>query len=201
MNYFSVENLAFHTFSDINLSLSKAECIGLSGPSGVGKSLFLRALADLDPHEGKISLDGILSDAMPAHLWRRQVALLPAEAAWWHTTVGEHFNGIDFQWLSQLGFDETVLKWQISRLSSGERQRLALLRVLCNHPKLLLLDEPTANLDSENSRKVENLVASIRIETKMAVIWVSHDIEQLKRISTYYLVLNMEGLKEIPSQT
>jgi ABC-type iron transport system FetAB ATPase subunit len=129
------------------------------------------------------------------------VALLPAEAAWWYTTVGEHFNDSAPPGLSQLGFDEKVLTWKINRLSSGEKQRLSLLRVLCNHPKVLLLDEPTANLDSENSRKVENLVALIQRETEMAVIWVSHDIEQLERVSTNRFILNMEGLKSISSPT
>lgn len=198
MDYFAVENLAFHTFSGISFSLSKAECIGLTGPSGVGKSLLLRALADLDPHEGKITLEGVQFETIPGPLWRRQVALLPAEAAWWYTTVGEHFSSTSPKWLSQLGFDDTVLKWKINRLSSGEKQRLALLRVLANTPKVLLLDEPTANLDSENACKVEDLIELFRKETKMAVIWVSHDIGQIKRVSKYFFTLDKEGLKEIP---
>jgi ABC-type iron transport system FetAB ATPase subunit len=195
-NYFTVENLSFHTFSKITFSLSPAACLGLSGPSGVGKTLFLRALADLDPHKGIICLEGVAAASVSAPLWRRQVALLPTEAAWWFNTVEEHFGETNHEWLSLLDFDPTVLKWNISRLSSGEKQRLALLRVLSNHPKVLLLDEPTANLDSENSYRIERLIAQLRQQREVAVIWVSHNIDQLKRVATRHFILDRTGFKE-----
>ena len=199
LNYFTVEDLTFHTFTKITFSLSSAECLGLGGSSGVGKSLFLRTLADLDPHQGKISLEGVADTSMPAPLWRRKVALLPAEAAWWYRTVGEHFTKIDSKWFSQLGFDLSVLDWNISRLSSGEKQRLALLRMLSYDPKVLLLDEPTANLDSKNVRQIEDLIAWQRQKRQVAVIWVSHNMDQLERVSTRRFLLSPKGLNEIIS--
>jgi ABC-type iron transport system FetAB ATPase subunit len=199
LNYFAVEDLAFHTFTNMTFSLSTAECLGLSGPSGVGKSLFLRTLADLDPHQGKINLEGVDATSMPAPLWRRQVALLPAEPVWWYRTIGEHFTRIDSEWFSQLGFDLSVLDWNISRLSSGEKQRLALLRMLSYDPKVLLLDEPTANLDSKNARQIEELIAWQRQKRQVAVIWVSHNMDQLERVSTRRFQLNAKGLNEIIS--
>jgi ABC-type iron transport system FetAB ATPase subunit len=195
-NYFTVENLSFHTFSKITFSLSPSACLGLSGPSGVGKSLFLRALADLDPHEGIICLEGVAAASISAPLWRRQVALLPTEAAWWFNTVEEHFNEMNHEWLLLLDFDPAILKWNISRLSSGEKQRLALLRVLSNRPKVLLLDEPTANLDSENSHRIESLITQLRQQRGIAVIWVSHNIDQLKRVATRNFTLNKTGFIE-----
>jgi ABC-type iron transport system FetAB ATPase subunit len=153
-------------------------------------------LADLDPHEGVVRLEGVAAANISAPLWRRQVALLPTEAVWWFNTVGEHFNTMNHEWLSLLEFDQTVLEWNISRLSNGEKQRLALLRVLCNDPKVLLLDEPTANLDSKNSLRIENLIAQLRQKRKIAVIWVSHNIDQLKRVATRHFILDTTGFKE-----
>jgi ABC-type iron transport system FetAB ATPase subunit len=176
-----ISNLGVHTLAGIDLSITAGQCAGLIGPSGAGKSLFLRALADLDPHEGSVWLDGVQADQIPAPHWRRQVALLPAESVWWHDTVGPHFDNPPDAGLKELGFDSDVLSWKISRLSSGERQRLAVLRLLALQPKVLLLDEPTANLDRINTQRVESLLNGYRRSRNPVVIWVSHDIEQLRR--------------------
>ena len=176
-----IVDLGVHTLKGIHLSFQPGQCAGLTGPSGSGKSLLLRALADLDPHEGKIWLEGVEIDDIPAPRWRRQVTLLPAESAWWHDTVGPHFDDVPDAWLNALGFDCQVMQWEISRLSSGERQRLALLRLLVKQPKVLLLDEPTANLDRTNTQRVEKLLSDYRKSGEMIVIWVSHDMEQLRR--------------------
>jgi len=70
-----------------SFELQDGECIALQGPSGVGKSLLLRAIADLDPNEGTLKLDGTLREAVPAPLWRRQVTYVAAEPGWWADTV------------------------------------------------------------------------------------------------------------------
>src|SRR5215471_9706956 len=63
----------------VSFELNDGECIALQGPSGVGKSLLLRAIADLDPNEGAVKLDGTLREAVPAPLWRKQVTYVAAE--------------------------------------------------------------------------------------------------------------------------
>jgi ABC-type iron transport system FetAB ATPase subunit len=178
---FSIVDLGVHTLRHVHLSLEPGQCVGLTGASGSGKSLFLRALADLDPHAGGMYLDGVAAERIPAPQWRRQVGLLPAESAWWHDAVGPHFESVPQAWLDELGFDGDVMNWQISRLSSGERQRLALLRLLVQRPRVLLLDEPTANLDRKNTRSVESLLSRYRRQHSVMTIWVSHDPEQLRR--------------------
>src|ERR1700730_7774615 len=119
------------------------------GPSGAGKTLLLRAVADLDPNEGVVTLDGRDRSSISGPEWRHLVGYVPAEPGWWADTVGEHFG----EWRSaltfarDLGFREETKAWPITRLSTGERLRLALVRALMMRPKVLLLDEATAALD------------------------------------------------------
>jgi ABC-type iron transport system FetAB ATPase subunit len=135
----------------------------------------------MDPHQGRVHINGQFADEMPPALWRRQVALLPAESAWWFDTVGPHFETNPERLLGLLGFDSDVLAWEIRRLSSGERQRLALVRLLELEPRALLLDEPTANLDAHNISRVEAVLSEYRTLHQPAIIWVSHDLDQLYR--------------------
>ena len=176
-----LDQFSWHTLSNVSLTARSGQCVGLYGPSGSGKSLMLRAIADLIPHGGQVWLDDILSDRVSGHQWRQWIGLLPAEAAWWFDSVGEHFNPIPDTWLTSLGLDPEVFTWQVRRLSSGERQRLALLRLLANTPRVLLLDEPTANLDAENTARVEHLINDYRLDRRPVIVWVSHDPGQLRR--------------------
>lgn len=169
--------------------------MGMTGPSGIGKSLLLKALADMLPHHGEVFLGDIESQMLPAPQWRRKVALLPAESQWWCDTVGEHFQEFDETLFGQLGFEQKVMDWQISHLSSGEKQRLACIRLLMNQPEALLLDEPTANLDKSNQANLELIIADYQKKYQMPVIWISHDKEQLDRVCQQLLVLDKENYK------
>jgi ABC-type iron transport system FetAB ATPase subunit len=188
-----LENFSWHTFSDVNLHLASGDCIGLTGPSGAGKTLFLRAIADLDDHGGQVWLDGVNASSIPAHQWRRQVGLLAAESAWWYDTVGDHFTDASGAWLERLGFDASVLTWQVRRLSSGERQRLSLVRLLANRPRVLLLDEPTANLDRENTERVEELLNDFHTDHRTVIVWVSHTPDQLVRRCDFIYRMDHRG--------
>ncbi len=173
----------------VSLGLKQHQCLTLTGPSGAGKSLFLRGIADLEPHSGEILLDETACAASAAHEWRRRVGLLPAESHWWFDTVGEHFTEVDENLFSTLGFDPEVLHWLVSRLSTGERQRLALLRLLANQPQVLLLDEPTASLDPTNTERVEAVIKHYMSASPVAVIWVSHDAKQRQRVGQQHYVI------------
>ncbi len=98
-----------------------------------------------------------------------------------------------------MGFDDKSYDWQVSRLSSGEKQRLALARALMNQPEVLLLDEPTASLDPKSTHLVEELVAKYQLETGAAVLWVSHDADQAARVSNRHYSLSSNGLQEKPA--
>ena len=178
-----VVDLHIHHIGPIRIDAAAGECVGITGASGSGKSLFLRAVADMEPHAGVVLLDGTAQDRTAAPAWRRQVALLPADSVWWYDTVGEHFTAPETAGWQRMGFAQTVFTWPVSRLSSGERQRMALLRMLENRPRLLLLDEPTANLDEANTARVEALIHAYREETGAAVLWVGHQQAQLQRVA------------------
>ena len=182
MNLFSVRQLQYFQCGPVDIEIKAAECIGISGESGSGKSLLLRALADLDDHQGKIMLDDIEQHDICAHQWRKKVALLSAETQWWFDTVAQHFTSLPSQQLEALGFNQDVSDWSISRLSSGEKQRLGLLRLLENKPEVLLLDEPTANLDKKNTQLFEKFVLNYLENNSACAIWVGHDVQQLQRI-------------------
>ena len=183
-------------YGPYSLAIDGGECVSLQGESGSGKSLLLRAIADLDRHQGRVLLDNQACEDFPAPQWRRQVALLPAESQWWFDDVGDHFIDRDCPYLEALGFDAETLNWPVSRLSSGQRQRLALARVLMNQPRVLLLDEPTSSLDAKTTQAVEGMVASYRKDTQAAVLWVSHDAQQARRVASRHFRLQGDGLQE-----
>lgn len=178
-----VDHLGIHDIGPVSFDIDKGACVGLSGPSGSGKTLLLRAIADMEPHQGAVYLDGMNQAQVPAPAWRRQVALLPTESMWWFDTVGQHFSQVDSQLFDRLGLDAHIQTSPVARLSSGERQRLSLLRLLANHPQILLLDEPTANLDPDNTARIEDLLRSYRERTGAAVLWVGHQRTQLQRVA------------------
>lgn len=158
--------------------------------------MLLRSIADLDPHSGTVTLDKINAGLMKPADWRRQVGLLPAESRWWHDTVGEHFIRLEAALLQTLGFEEDVFGWQIKRLSTGEKQRLSIARLLALSPRALLLDEPTANLDANNVEKLETLLTDYLQAHKTPGVWITHDPGQVRRIADRHFVLTKEALTE-----
>ena len=168
----------------VDLEIPAASTLCLHGPSGSGKTLLLRAIADLDPNQGEVFLDNVARSSLPAHQWRRRVMYLPPESYWWDERVEPHCAHWPDNLLSALGFDRSVRQWEVQRLSSGERQRLSLVRMLAREPRALLLDEPTANLDPQNVLAVEQLIADYQRRWDAPIIWVSHDRAQRARVGT-----------------
>lgn len=183
MGALEIQGLTRSLVGPVDLTVPAGACVAIFGPSGAGKTLLLRAIADLDPHGGQVALDGEPCEKVPAPTWRRRVGFLPTESAWWEETVGEHFPPAGSEWFGPLGFEPDVAGWSVHRLSTGERQRLALARLLANEPEALLLDEPTASLNPENVQRVERLIEDYRVRRGVAVLWVSHDPEQMKRVA------------------
>jgi ABC-type iron transport system FetAB ATPase subunit len=197
----TITNLSFQQRGPFSLRIESDQIVSLTGPSGAGKSLLLRAIADLDLHQGDCAVDDKTCNAMPAPQWRRLVGLLPAKSVWWFDTVGEHFQEREQPWLGNLGFETDVMNWTVSRLSTGEQQRLSLLRLLQNRPQVLLLDEPTASLDADNTRRVEQLINEYQRAQHCAILWVTHDRQQATRIAQRHLVIDDNQLHETGNES
>ena len=192
-----VERLATELIGPISFDIAAGECVALMGPSAAGKSLLLRAIVDLDPGTGNVTLGGQARDEMPASEWRKLVALVPAESGWWADRVREHFPAKcgATELIARLGIAGSF-EWEVGRLSSGERQRLALARALCRKPKALLLDEPTASLDDYATGLVEDLIREC-CGGGMALLLVTHDRRQAERMPKRLLLMSAGRIDQI----
>lgn len=186
---FEISNLKTPLIGPISLSIAPGECVSLRGPSGTGKSLLLRAIADLDPNEGDVRLDQQSRNRMPAPQWRRLVAMIPAESGWWTDNVADHFKpGPETAALLEAVDLPKALDWKVNRLSTGEKQRLALARALHNKPKVLLLDEPTSALDEQATARVEDIVRR-QMSEGVAILLVTHDQAQAQRLGGRHFLM------------
>ena len=176
-----IEELATGLIGPVSFDIAAGECVALMGASGAGKSLLLRAIVDLDPSSGTVRVGERERSDMPASSWRRLVTLVPAESGWWADRVGDHFpSKLDAMALIEALGLAASLEWEVSRLSTGERQRLAIARALCRKPEALLLDEPTASLDEQATGRVEDLIREC-CQAGMALLLVTHDRQQAER--------------------
>ncbi len=170
-----------------DLAVERGECIAITGPSGAGKSLLLRMIADLDPNEGEVLLDGRERQSWPAPAWRQQVVYNAAEPGWWAERVRDHFPGPALARLREmmplLDLAEPLLGAPVIQLSTGERQRMAVIRALALGSPVLLLDEPTAALDQDSTGLVEELLGE-RLSAGTAIVAVTHNLEQAQRLGS-----------------
>lgn len=193
----TIRQLSRSGLAPLDLDLGDGECVTVSGPSGAGKTMLLRAIADLDVNQGSVSLDGVAREAIEAPQWRRKVSYLPAEAGWWADLVGAHFPDRDAAaaLLPDLSLTPEALDWPISRLSTGERQRLALARLLLLGPRVMLLDEPTSGLDRETEARVETILRA-RLAQGVSILLVTHSPEQADRMARRHLTVERGHVAE-----
>lgn len=200
-SYLSLDTLTFLGLGPYSFSLNQGECLGVIGPSGVGKTQLFRAISDLIPSTGKIVFNGVNKDTFSAVTWRSHVTMLPTDSAWWYDDVSSHFSSpkeksfLDDMSI-KVALPKEIYNWQVSRLSTGEKQRLSLIRALQIEPAILLVDEPTSALDAANTQLVEVLLLDLCNSLKLSLIWVSHDAAQLERVSDRILRMDMSGIQE-----
>lgn len=185
----------------ISLSLSAGQIGMISGGSGSGKSQFLKALADLIEHQGEVWLyqseQGLSQQEQCPEHWRRKVMYFSAETAWWLDKISAHFNEpILGETLAAIGLERRLFEQNPDQLSSGEKQRFALLRGLAYQPSVLLLDEITANLDPQSELWVEAFIKNYLQQHQACALWISHDPQQQARLAESKLHWQFSGLEE-----
>ena len=193
-----IEKLTGMAGGPFDLRLAEGGCIVISGPSGAGKSLLLRMIADLDESQGIVRLQGHLRENMEAPLWRRQVLYVAAESGWWAPTVSAHMQTPEAAraLLPRLGLPDKLFEAPVAQLSSGERQRLALIRAVIRRPRVMLLDEPTAALDELSALWVETLLTELR-QNGTGLLVVTHNEAQASRLATQRFQMRDSLLHEI----
>ena len=181
------------------VDFASGSCAVVSGPSGIGKSLLLRMIADLDPSAGTVQLDGQDRNAMPAPRWRRLVTYVAAEPGGWADGLAEHMADVAAAraLLPSFGLDTALLDAPVARLSTGERQRAALVRAIVGGPRFLLLDEPTSALDAGSKDLVETALGRLKADG-LGLVVVTHDAEQASRIADRRFVMTDAALVPAP---
>lgn len=183
-----------HALNGVNLTLEQGEQYSIQGASGSGKSTLLYLLGGLDrPSEGEIKIEGralhTLSDEALAQFRNRWVGfvfqfhfLLPSMNCLSNMLLPSKIGGLETgpvevrvrELADVLGVTHCLKKFPFE-LSGGEQQRINIIRALSLKPRMLLCDEPTGNLDSENSQKVTHLLKDLAKEFGSTLIVVTHD--------------------------
>lgn len=186
---------------DIHFKVASGERVAVFGPSGAGKSTLIRLLNRLDePTSGTVYIEGQDYRQISPRKLRRRLGLVMQRPYLFPGTVAENIrfgptaNGEDLtdERVHELlvgvdldGFSDR----DVSKLSGGEAQRVNLARTLANKPEILLLDEPTSSLDVAAKNEVEETILSILNSREVTCILVTHDPQQVRRLSERVLLL------------
>jgi len=178
-----------------DLEINTGEILGIVGPSGAGKSTLLRLLNFLEvPTEGQIRYHGNLTTSDVSLETRREITtvfqrpMLLRRSVAANVRIGQRIRGTAPKdnsvdgWLDRLGLGE-LADAPVRTLSAGEAQRVALARALVVSPSVLLLDEPTGNLDPYNVGLIEEIVRADCAERGTTIVVVTHDLFQSRRIA------------------
>lgn len=186
---------------DINLSVERGEVLALIGPTGSGKTTLLRLINLLDvPSEGSVIFDGVEITALPEKeklQARRRMSMVFQKPVMFKGSVRENVSfGLKVrdkgdakkveESLKAVGLDSFGSRIA-STLSGGEMQRTALARALVLEPELLLLDEPTANLDPKSAASIDSLIRDLSRDT--TVIMATHNMQQCHRLADRVAVI------------
>lgn len=196
-----------HVLIDIDLDIAAGQMVSIAGTSGSGKTTLLNVLAGLDiPNTGDVLMVGqslsALNDRERARLRNQNLGfvfqfhhLLPEFSALENVLMPCRINGklnaeqqeYAQYLLTRVGL-ETRMSHRPGELSGGERQRVAIARALVHRPAVLLMDEPTGNLDEGNSEQVQWLIEELNQEFNSSFVVVTHNLDWAQRMAVQYQI-------------
>lgn len=186
--FISTDSSRILALEDINLHVENGKFISIIGPSGCGKTTFLRIIAGLErPSEGKVLLDSEeLKEPNPSiGLVFQEYALFPWRTVFENIEFGLEIKEVPkrerkekvLEYISIVGLEGFEAKYP-KELSGGMKQRVAIARTLINKPKVLLMDEPFASVDSQTRDNLQEFLLWLWSKRKETVIFVTHNIEE-----------------------
>ncbi len=193
---YRVGKVDVHALRGVDLAVAPGDFVAVMGPSGCGKSTLLHILGGLlQPTAGKVTVDGedlaAMGDAARTDLRRRKIGfvfqrfnLFPTLTAEGNLKLAEHIHGAARQQddarrreVLQLLRLENKMQHKPLELSGGEQQRVAIARAIITNPAIILADEPTGNLDSENSAIVLDMLQKLNRELRQTIVMITHNPE------------------------
>lgn len=201
-----------HVLNDLNLNVVEGEFVSIIGKSGAGKSTLLFQVGLVDPIEsGELIIDGErcskLNRSKQRALRREKISFVLQNYGLVNSlTVDQNIKlAIKIKGGSKIDSDELLKDLEIrdklnskpKELSGGEKQRVAIARALLSDGDLILMDEPTGNLDHETSLKFQQLVCELRNKYKFTLILVTHDLEFANRADKCYELTRDGTLSEL----
>lgn len=202
---------------DVNFHLNSGQCMALLGNNGAGKSTLLKSLNRiLVPQGGTIRLGGTDVASLTRRQIAQQIAYVAQRCEPLHLTVYDTIllgrrpwiffkpEKNDFrvvqEVLCSLELQDMAHRY-LDELSGGEQQKVMLARALAQQPKVLLLDEPTSNLDLKNQCEILDLVREMVSQEKLCVVLVLHDLNQALRCCDRFLLLTPSGNSRHPGRS
>ena len=190
-----------HALRGVDLCIEKGEFVAIWGPSGSGKTTLLNLIGAIDePSAGKLFIDGeeviLLSDNRRTELRNRSIGfifqgfnLIPVLSALENVMLPLQIKGTSFSEardralsrLDEVGLSDFI-RHRPDKMSGGQQQRVAIARALVSDPSLVIADEPTANLDSDTSRKIIGLMRNLNEKEKTTFIFSTHDQRLLDKV-------------------
>ncbi|MCW4043951.1 MAG: ABC transporter ATP-binding protein [Candidatus Bathyarchaeota archaeon] len=197
----------------VNLQIQEGEILALLGPNGSGKTTLLKILALIEaPTSGVVEFQSEAVTAKNAEQLRMQSTLVFQKTTLFDSTVYSNVAyGLKIRKIPREVLDEKVAKAlklvklegfekrPAKKLSGGEQQRVAIARAVALKTKLLLLDEPTANLDPKNAAIIEEVIAAVNREDKTTIVMATHNMFQAKALPHRIALMNEGKITEVGS--